>query len=218
VAVPSSIPFSFPSANPVLLLQTGPHPPSSFDCIALCSSSRSPSTELAAVHPLPKFVVLTSPRPNSLVQLLLHPLLQHLDPTQFGSQLPSAGFAFAPSRCSPAPPKINPVVDSFSRLASSPSRYTNRFPMACWCSCAFPLPTFDGPSPGTPELRLGRRTHSSTAKFHSYFPEHIPSRAFHGFCGPCLARSPSPECSPPARTPTADRPAVAMAGQGPFCK
>jgi hypothetical protein len=154
------------------------------------------------VHPLPKFVVLTSSHSNSFGQLLLHPLLQHPDPTQFGSQLPSARFASAPSRCSPAPPEIEPIVDSFSRLASDPSRYTNHFPMVCWCSCAFLLPAFDGRSPGTPELRHGRRTHSSTAKFHSYSPEHIPSRVFLGFCRPCLARSPSPECSPPARTPT----------------
>jgi hypothetical protein len=82
------------------------------------------------------------------------------------------------NRSQPEPPftgaaEPDLTVGSSLRLISGSPRYTDRLPTSHWCSCALPLPAFAGPSPGTPELRCGRRTFSSTAKFH-YHPSSVP--------------------------------------------
>jgi hypothetical protein len=130
------------------------------------------------------------PRPNSLDQLLPHPLPQLLDLTQPSPRLPSAGIALTPSRRSPEPPELDLVVDSFLHLISSPSRCTNRFLVTYWCSCALPLLVFTGPSPGTPESRRGRRTFLSSAMSHRRPSSTLPPNALPGSCRSCLARPP----------------------------
>jgi hypothetical protein len=82
------------------------------------------------------------------------------------------------NRSQPEPPftgaaEPNLTVGSSLRLISGSPRYTDRLPTSHWRSCTLPLPAFAGPSPRTPELRCGRHTFLSTAKFHCH-PSSVP--------------------------------------------
>jgi hypothetical protein len=99
-----------------------------------------------------------------------------------------AGIALTLSRRSPEPSELAPVVDSFLHLISSPSRYTYRFPVIHWCSCALLLPVFAGPLPGTAMRRLGRRTLPSSSLSYCCPSTTPPSRALLRSRRSCVAR------------------------------